>query len=387
MAAESVQNEMKRAPTAQHTGPSGEHVTQEKLLNGNHGAKKTQEQNPELLHWRANVLLDEMMLGAIDIAAGDTAPARALASQPASRQNEANSDTADAYRNGNHNGANVHRQEQDDRSEDNRSSGYSVAADDASNGADDTRLSAKYQPHREQASTYDPGYSSDHTEPQYDLDPPSHGSSQAGRQSVRSGRQTHSNRAPAATDHVRTSASTPAQPTVAHGTEQWLFAAEQRYQQIAARRYATHGAAESVPLYDYDGWSMTPAQDASADYGLQPDPHVARPASAAYAVPVEKSNGVRADFGGAAAKPSGISAGARKSLRSNLLPRMNVLDNRSVQQEMAMLQGNIESILPTGHESRARAQHLLEKAGAILQTDPAALPKWELLAASANDCL
>ena len=49
---------------------------------------------------------------------------------------------------------------------------------------------------------------------------------------------------------------------------------------------------------------------------------------------------------------------------------MNVLDSRTVQQEMAMLQNAIESALPVGHESRTRAQHLLQKAHMLVQTDP-----------------
>ena len=47
----------------------------------------TREQNPELLQWRANVLLDEMMLGAVDIAASDTVHTSSPLARPARNAN------------------------------------------------------------------------------------------------------------------------------------------------------------------------------------------------------------------------------------------------------------------------------------------------------------
>jgi len=55
---------------------------------------------------------------------------------------------------------------------------------------------------------------------------------------------------------------------------------------------------------------------------------------------------------------------------SNLLPRMSTTDVQTLQQEITTLHSEINALLPAGHESNLRAQHLLEKAQTILESDP-----------------
>ena len=169
-----------------------------------------QTQNPELLHWRANVLLDEMMLGAIDIAAGDSVPARALTPKQSSASTAAKTQSTSPTAN------------------------YTASQ---ANGS--TRESESHQPV-----------------------PPQNGMTNYQQPTARADGGT-------ATSTLQSGERYVAQPNAAqpqskpqpdsgqsqpsHGTEQWLFAAEQRYQQIAARQQANR---QSTPASGYDGWSM-----------------------------------------------------------------------------------------------------------------------------------
>jgi hypothetical protein len=56
--------------------------------------------------------------------------------------------------------------------------------------------------------------------------------------------------------------------------------------------------------------------------------------------------------------------------RSTLLPRMSSLDPEALNREIAELHGAIAALLPVGHETGERARHLLDKAYSILQSDP-----------------
>ncbi|MCB0122733.1 MAG: hypothetical protein KDE58_10845, partial [Caldilineaceae bacterium] len=71
------------------------------------------------------------------------------------------------------------------------------------------------------------------------------------------GRRTTDDRGPSRAGSAP--AATASQPR--NGTEQWLFAAEQRYEQLAARHQATRGGDQSTG-YDFDGWSVSDAQQA-----------------------------------------------------------------------------------------------------------------------------
>lgn len=317
-----------------------------------------QTQNPELLHWRANVLLDEMMLGAIDIAAGDSVPARALTPKQSSAP-------TDSHR------ADSHRTESQ-RTEGNSQS-ISPSANhtvNQANGTHDAEYRQSVAPHsgmtsyQQQTARADGGVA------------PS--VAQDGERRVAQSKQSETEQ----------SQSQGGQAQPGHGTEQWLFAAEQRYQQIAARQQANR---RSTPASEYDGWSMAVHEqdqsgvgDPYSNSGYGYDMSVGGVSSASateYSTnPNRVSNGDATQTAAARSATSTSTAGygtqdggrrgVRKSLRSNLLPRMNVQDSRTIQQEMGLLQSGIESVLPAAHESRVRAQHLLQKAHTILQNDP-----------------
>ncbi len=56
--------------------------------------------------------------------------------------------------------------------------------------------------------------------------------------------------------------------------------------------------------------------------------------------------------------------------RSALLPRMSEFDVEALNKEIADLHAEIHKILPVGHETAERARHLLDKANTILTSDP-----------------
>ncbi|MCB0129731.1 MAG: hypothetical protein KDD78_02745 [Caldilineaceae bacterium] len=56
--------------------------------------------------------------------------------------------------------------------------------------------------------------------------------------------------------------------------------------------------------------------------------------------------------------------------RSNLLPRLSQPDVRALQQELSALQDEVEVVLPSEHEWHKRTRHLLDKASLILNNNP-----------------
>lgn len=319
------------------------------------------EQNPELLQWRANVLLDEMMLGAVDIAASDvvatparTARAAAVderSDEPASRSPSRPEETKPpvhptSYANGDY-------QEEH----------YPLGTDERSNAL------APSDPQDEWARPSwhfaEPTVSSP-TTPPTSMTPSARAAAlqehtrhhQTSPTAMPPVSNRHSN--PNAGPDLRTTAvgAPPPRPTAPASkpvpgksepskkeAEPWVFAAEQRYQQIAARHQAT--APEAPAGNSADAW-VDPVDAlfddfAANDYGL---------------------NGTKR---GAQRNGQRITQSGR---RSNLLPRMSNLDPRALQQEMVLLQTEIEQALPSGHESRERALHLLQKAYTILHADP-----------------
>lgn len=321
------------------------------------------EQNPELLQWRANVLLDEMMLGAVDIAASDVvaAPARTV-----------------------RNGAAA-----DDRSDESASRSSSSAEEAkppvhptsyANGGYQEEHYSLGADEHTDRLAPNDPqdewARPSWHfAEPTVSAATKSPTSTTPSARAVALQEHTrHHQTSPTATPPVsnrpaypnsagadlRTTAvgAPPPRPTAPppkpvpgksepskKEAEPWVFAAEQRYQQIAARHQAT--APDATAGNNQAAW-VDPVDAlfddfAANDYGL---------------------NGANR---GAQRNGQRITQSGR---RSNLLPRMSNLDPRALQQEMVMLQTEIEQALPAGHESRERALHLLQKAYTILHADP-----------------
>ena len=285
-----------------------------------------QEQNPDLLHWRANVLLDEMMLGAVDIAADESSPARALpaatAQRPSTQANGAPpSPTVNRYSAQDASGDAVAEQyEWGER----RVAAYNTYASPAVHRDDSTQFSGEQ------------------------------GAGAGLSRSTETPTPTVANRASNSRSATRKGAN-PSSSTPGNGTEQWLFAAEQRYEQLAVRRQS---ASAANATYDYDGWSTAP------EYGVNTADQAISAAVPKYPAPAEAPSLVPLSAPSAAKNPT------VRSKRSNLLPRMSAADARSVQQEMGMLQSAIEEVLPAGHESRERSQHLLQKAHAILQRDP-----------------
>lgn len=297
---------------------------------GNENVASAQEQNPDLLHWRANVLLDEMMLGAVDIAADESSPTRAMAAARNQRMVPgANGPTESPT---------AHRYVAEDENGNAAAEQYQWAARRVAHTTDTNPASAHY----DEAQRHDAALAPSATSASRFVEPPTSPGANVGG---------HPGTNRAATERSSTHA-----PTPGNGTEQWLFAAEQRYQQLATRRQATSAANAA---YEYDGWSAAP------DYAGETADQALRVAVPKYPAPVE-----------AQATPVGalnitaVSSPTIRNKRSNLLPRMSTADARSIQQEMGMLQSAIEEVLPAGHESRERSQHLLQKAHAILQRDP-----------------
>ncbi len=408
LAAQPIQTDAEQANSAVRLPLQGErehqpvlqqHATNGKYIPEAHSPRMISEQNPELLHWRANVLLDEMMLGAIDLAANDSVPARAL-SQRQYGYGSASGDkvggvNGDARRNSGHqvdSSPSVYERPAANSSVNpNRlpsERAYSADTDNAAgfDGPLDGRLPHERQPSANSSDGLPTREDRPDNLRQWQPSTGDSGDYPAIAQS-RQGSSSNSGNKGASQKGASRAGSTPStrvgeHPQAANGTEQWLFAAEQRYEQIAARRQATQGLSATEAGYEYDGWSMAAAPTTQPDYSVSAAPYsrennheqipsygtstVVLPATA-----TSSSTSLNGGGGSSGVVPNGAaSKSGRKSLRSNLLPRMNALDSSTVQQEMAMLQNAIEGVLPVGHESRTRAQHLLQKAYTLVQTDP-----------------
>ena len=85
--------------------------------------------------------------------------------------------------------------------------------------------------------------------------------------------------------------------------------------------------------------------------------------------PPEPSSGERSDDrdGGYVSAMAVMSRGPR---RSSLLPRMSRFDVDALDREIAGLHEEIRVLLPVGHDQAERALHLLDKANTIAQSDP-----------------
>ncbi|MCE7986102.1 MAG: hypothetical protein DYG89_33410 [Caldilinea sp. CFX5] len=314
------------------------------------------EQNPELLQWRANILLDEMMLGAVDIAASDTMHPPP---PPARPPRNANAPTD-------------HRPEMPpSRPQPAHPTGYGKGADD-DDRVDElpSTVAAQPAPSDPQDEWLRPSWH--FAEPTAPTPPPSSPPPQpmtpaARATSLQEHTRYHQTAPASAAGSVRTTPqpTAPDMRTTAIGapaprptptttksaggantaggnhTEQWVYAAEQRYQQIAARHQAPPANGQNGGM----GGSAAPWTD---------------PVDALFD-----------NFAGEYGYNNGAKTRTNQSIRrSNLLPRISNLDPRTLQQEMVLLQTEIEQALPTGHESRERALRLLQKAYTILHDDP-----------------
>ena len=282
--------------------------------------------DPNLLRWRAEVLLDEMMLGGVDLAAGEPVgrhawPAMAMAS-PAS-------------------GAIDHGENGGERRSEARGEPFA----DHVNGFEDDRAGVYANG---QSQLYD---SMVDVRPQADAVKP--GGLDFGWTQHASG-AAQALRAPVENQPARPAHPEPEPPTPP-STEQWVANAEERYRRLARQTQPAAQPADPPPLPAGGyGWpdaetqmmAAAPAAESSA-----PDsaPSVRRVANR-YA--------------------GGMTVTAASAKRSNLLPRMSNSDVEAVEREIATLQSEVDVKLPPSHESNERAHHLLEKALTILQADP-----------------
>lgn len=301
-------------------------------------------ESPDLLRWRADMLMDEMMLGAVDVYAGEP-KAPPLPATPSTYQSvnshytaaerERAVSTQPPYENG--------RIEQPKLPE---------------NGSTEGQV---YRPLATGSTAPIPEIS------------PSKRDDQAS--------QSHPGGSP--------------EPPVRE-TKSWVFSAEARYQQIARSQSAETGSQSSVnftssipvptaaqpwmaaeshtsSINPVPGVSeFTQNSQAQNGYGatngshgpeLGPVRRTVAQVTNAMAMPVP---GVSAMTGGAS-----VQGGPNRNGKwSNLLPRVSNTDLQTLQQEITTLHSEINAILPASHESNLRAQHLLEKAQAILENDP-----------------
>ncbi len=368
MAAQTVQNRTAHNHNAESTGqPSGQNGDTHnggdmpaglRKQNGE-GTTPGWDQNPQLLQWRANVLLDEMMLGAVDITANEFT--HAAPAQPRPERAAVDQPTAKPYRDersSGHTAAPVEEPHEapravrayNDESRHEDVYPHDAHANDeqlAMNRAREDRMQPTDDPQDEWARPAwhfaEPTVAGPPLSPQPNATP-------AARAAIL---QEYTRAQTKPTDSAKSGRSNgasvrPAQPTIPNGTsaknnaEQWVLAAEQRYQKIAASPSATPELNGNV-----DAASLSAASWVDPTDALFED-------FPATSVSSQANNRYR------------LNQAAR---RSNLLPRMTTLDPRALQQEMVVLQTEIEQALPAGQESRERALHLLQKAYTLLQTD------------------
>ena len=309
------------------------------------------DESPELLRWRADLLMDEMMMGGVDVSAADT-----VAPRPAQRDG---SRFDPGY--GQDLGGDAPNGEADRRSNATYPSpGASRFADaptaapgDAArpaparpNGVDERRVEPRARDLGDDTRAT-PAYRNGST-PGDSRRPPS-----GSRQEPTSYRQERSEEdaattapgagaAPPRPDPERaanTRQRPPVRPTPPPAETQWAQSAEKW-------DWQDFGAQEQEAEQDDDipapFTEFRPQDRRETGSAVRQDP---------------------VDFVQAMA----VMGGKR---RSTLLPRMSNLDPDALNREIAELHGEIATLLPVGHETSERARHLLDKAYSILQSDP-----------------
>ena len=287
------------------------------------------EESPELLRWRADLLLDEMMLGGVDVSAADRRPL-----PPPRRE---------------------------------------VPADAAPPRA---ASQVPTQPPVQPPMPSSMPASLTNTYP--DLDAPA---------TRPWGHQTTLPPRPLPPVVSAADASTAGEPSV---RSERLLNLEQRYEQyrreqestiqpapprkeppaVEPPRSAPPPPAESDPTH----WAEAPEKWLRQDFSPVPEPPVEPPP--VFTEATGSSGGfLRPDFGDAAVRQdSALFVNAMSVMsgkkRSNLLPRMSTLDVEQANRTIAELHAEIAELLPTGHEAGERARHLLDKAHTILNSDP-----------------
>ncbi|MCX6045515.1 MAG: hypothetical protein NT075_10405 [Chloroflexi bacterium] len=322
-------------------------------------------ESPELLRWRADMLMDEMMLGAVDVYAGEpktaSVPAGPSLYQPRDGyQTDAHDERSvsprasyENGRNGGHHGP-----------ETQTVNGYSA------NGyrQNAPQENAYSENGRTDGSTSRPLATAAPTPTESEVSP--------AKKESQTGQPRHPG---------------PVEPP-ARETKSWVFSAEARYQQIA-RSQNTESASQSPANFTSAIPVPTSAQpwmaaESAANLMIPSEFAQSGQAQNGYAAtngshgpelgPVRRTvpqvtNAMAMPVHGAPASASGVGAQSvpnRNGKWSNLLPRVSTTDLQTLQQEITTLHSEINAILPASHESNQRSQHLLEKAQAILENDP-----------------
>jgi hypothetical protein len=271
--------------------------------------------DPDMLRWRAEVLLDEMMLGGVDLAAGEpgshTAWPTTATPSPTTRVYENGSEVSPAART------------------------YPPAGPSYENGHN-----GNYKPGDTAVTTATSAIDHACVSPTHAREPIDYFSLEWTERSEQSTRPPPEESAPAAPV---------VSPPQTEG-QAWVFSAEERYRKLALQQESPQPDLPVEPPVNGAGEVVWPE---------------AAPPTVERASPVAPPTVRRVanQFAGSVAAPGGAK-------RSNLLPRTSAADAEAVQREIFTLQNEIDLKLPVGHDSNTRAHHLLEKALAILQADP-----------------
>ena len=340
-------------------------------------------ESPDLLRWRADMLMDEMMLGAIDVYAGEPKAAPVSVGAPVYPAAKGPQTTY----------ANPTQAMNPDRPlptarptpEPGKNGVYHKA--ESLNGNDSYSAALPTKEYRENGYTENGRKEYERSENNYGERPTPRTPSSLPSAEPAYGPTSYDGRK-VNQPHQSSPASQPAAAPAANQPQTrepkaWVFSAEARYQQIA-RDHQSSAIDESAPA----NFTSTISIPTSAPRWM-PDEPTGLPPHRPETQPSPVSNGAHgpelgpvrrtvAQVTNAMATPAtsgpvyGATNGAanRNSKWSNLLPRMSNTDVQTLQQEITTLHSEINALLPPGHESNKRAQHLLEKAQTILESDP-----------------
>lgn len=311
------------------------------------------EESPDLLRWRADSLLDEMMLGGVDVSAADTgAPASSSRADGPSAYPDPNAPVAGTDSvNGSRPYANGYHEPEPDLN------ATDTTPFEPEPNEPDSRLSSQYPGAGSYRSVLDRA-------PAWDDDPDHRGRTQPD--------QTQGGEVHPRTDR--------------------LYSVEQQYEAFRRNQSSqvqpvsipkpepspsasSPSASSSTPPIpprerpdEMTQWANTPEKWEWQDFGAAPGElsNPERYVEPSATLP-EPESAVRQDQAQFVSAMSVMGSGKR---RSTLLPRMSTLDADALNQEIATLHGELGVLLPVGHESSERARHLLDKAYSILQSDP-----------------
>ncbi len=273
-------------------------------------------ESPEMLRWRADMLLDEMMLGGVDVADGN---------HQHNRNGQGNG-MGNSYANG-------------------HAPTSTLANGSYANGT--SAPSSTMQPHPTQNYSTQPvnGYTNGTEYPRQE----------AQQQNVGYPAANHQASTYPAANHL--------QPVAVDVTTPVLVSAEQRYANLGRGRISQPMPALQVTPQVNGHYSSTQpiagAETSPYVRSNQPQTSTTENGQSAALGPMR-----RVDVAGVMAVAN------RGSKYSTLLPRESTSDPDVLLREIVSLRDQVAAVMPIGHETRERAQKLLEKAHSILQGDP-----------------